>query len=326
MSSKELTIGILLPVYNVAEYLEECIESILGQIDSRAMIILMNDASTDNSASILANYKSHSQIQVIEAPHNRGLSATRNELLKLTDAEYVWFIDSDDAMHEGAYQFVMKQLEQVTVDIFVGDYVSWSSKRKIVKKSFVGVQKKLCENKDNSFLKNIAENNSNFVWNKIYRREVIKNILFKEGVNFEDIYFMTDISFNCMNYIYYSYPLIDYRKREGSIVNSINNKYIDDYLNAFVYRIETWKQSNKKEESKFLYYLYYKSFNRYVGLMKELSDRGDKELIVYTYEKYNNLFVSFKKKSKINISFIRRAKILYKYKWLQKEALANSLR
>ena len=325
MSSKELTIGILLPVYNVAEYLEACIESILGQIDSSAMIILMNDASTDNSASILADYKNHSQIQVVEAPYNRGLSATRNELLKLTDAEYVWFIDSDDVMHEGAYQFVIKQLEQFAVDIFVGDYVSWSSKRKTVKKSFIGVQKTVCKNKDNSFLKNIAENNSNFVWNKIYRRDVIKNVMFKEGMSFEDIYFMTEISFNCMNYIYCSYPLIDYRKREGSIVNSINNKYIDDYLGAFVHRIETWKKYNKKEDNEFLYYLYYKSFKRYVGLMKELSSREDKELMAYAYEKYNKLFISFNKKSKINISFIRRARMLYKYKWLKKEALNNSL-
>lgn len=111
MNKKDITINILIPVYNVEDYVEECIESILAQIDTRASVLIMNDAATDNSASIIEHYKKHPQVDVFDAPHNRGLSATRNALFDMAQADYVWFIDSDDVMHEGAYTAVMSQLK-----------------------------------------------------------------------------------------------------------------------------------------------------------------------------------------------------------------------
>ncbi len=288
MSSKALSISILIPVYNVAEYVEACLESIIKQIDARAEVIVMNDAATDNSYEIISRYKTHPQIQVLQAPYNRGLSATRNALLKQATGEYVWFIDSDDLMNDGAYKAVMSQLKKLDSDVLCADYVSLRGSKEVSKKGFIGKSNKNYKNTNNSFIDNIIENNSNHVWNKVFRRELIKTIAFKEGVNFEDIYYMTDLAKNLFTYSYLKMPIIKYRDREGSIIQNIDKKYVDDYLNAFIYRVDNYQQLDKKDKG--YKYLLYKVYKRYTGLIKRIDKSNQPELLEYTYDAYHDYF------------------------------------
>ena len=259
MNKEDLTIGILIPVYNVADYVEECIESILTQIDTRASILIMNDASTDNSAAIIKRFENHPQVQIFDAPHNRGLSATRNALFDMAQTQYIWFIDSDDVMYEGAYKSVMSQIEKLNSDVLCADYVSLRGKKEVEKKAFIGKANKNYINKRNSFLDNIIENNSNHVWNKVFRRQVIQDIRFKEGLNFEDILYMTDISLKSFQYSYLKQPVIKYREREGSILKNLDKKYVDDYLYAFTYRVEKYQRIGRDDG---YHYLLYKAYKR----------------------------------------------------------------
>lgn len=313
MSHNDLSIAILIPVYNVADYLADCLDAIIKQIDSRATIIVMDDASTDNSFEILKSYESYPQVQIVAAPCNRGLSATRNALLALTNAEYIWFIDSDDVMNDKAYDLVMKALFSDPVDVLIGDYQSWRGDTKKVKKAFIGHNGETFENSNNSFLKNIVKNNSNFVWNKVYRRETIENIPFK-NVKFEDVYFMTQLSFHCRNYKYCHYPLINYRKRESSIVNTINENYVNDYLNAFIHRVNEWRSRQHDDADDFIYYLLYKTFNRYSGLMKELFRENNTALSDYTYQYYHRIFIVYYQEAKNNLGWIQDLKMQIKFK------------
>lgn len=287
MKKDDMTIGILIPVYNVAEYVEECITSILAQIDSRATILIMNDAATDNSADIIKRFESHPQVQIFDAPHNRGLSATRNALFDMAQTDYIWFIDSDDLMYEGAYHSVMSQLETLNSDVLCADYVSLRGKKEVRKKAFIGKANKNVTNKNNSFLDNIIENNSNHVWNKIFKRQVIQNIRFKEGLNFEDILYMTDISSKSFQYSYLKQPIIKYREREGSIVKNLDKKYIDDYLFAFTHRVDNYQRSEKKDNYP---YLLYKVYKRYVGLLKKIASNNQTDLLKTTYDQYDSYF------------------------------------
>ena len=287
MKKEDITISILIPVYNVEEYVEDCIESILAQIDTRASILIMNDAATDNSAMILERYKSHPKIEVFNAPHNRGLSATRNALFDIAQTEYVWFIDSDDLLYENAYSSVMHQLEKLNSDILCADYVSLRGKKEVRKKAFIGKANKNYTNKRNSFLDNIIKNNSNHVWSKVFRRKIIQDIRFKEGLNFEDILFITDVSLIDFKYSYLEKPVIKYREREGSIIKNINEKYVDDYLTAFAYRIDNYQRIDQKDEYS---YLIYKVYKRYAGLLEKIDKNNQKYLLKYTYYKYNKYF------------------------------------
>ena len=287
MNKEDLTIGILIPVYNVADYVEECIESILTQIDTRASILIMNDASTDNSAAIIKRFENHPQVQIFDAPHNRGLSATRNALFDMAQTEYIWFIDSDDVMYEGAYKSVMSQIEKLNSDVLCADYVSLRGKKEVKKKAFIGKANKNYINKRNSFLDNIIENNSNHVWNKVFRRQVIQDIRFKEGLNFEDILYMTDISLKSFQYSYLKQPVIKYREREGSILKNLDKKYVDDYLYAFTYRVENYQRDEGKDG---YHYLLYKVYKRYIGLLNKIAKNNQEDLLKDTYDQYNKYF------------------------------------
>lgn len=287
MNKEDLTIGILIPVYNVADYVEECIESILTQIDTRASILIMNDASTDNSAAIIKRFENHPQVQIFDAPHNRGLSATRNALFDMAQTEYIWFIDSDDVMYEGAYKSVMSQIEKLNSDVLCADYVSLRGKKEVKKKAFIGKANKNYINKRNSFLDNIIENNSNHVWNKVFRRQVIQDVRFKEGLNFEDILYMTDISLKSFQYSYLKQPVIKYREREGSILKNLDKKYVDDYLYAFTYRVEKYQRIGRDNG---YYYLLYKAYKRYIGLLNKIAKNNQEDLLKDTYDQYNKYF------------------------------------
>ena len=287
MNKEDLTIGILIPVYNVADYVEECIESILTQIDTRASILIMNDASTDNSAAIIKRFENHPQVQIFDAPHNRGLSATRNALFDMAQTQYIWFIDSDDVMYEGAYKSVMSQIEKLNSDVLCADYVSLRGKKEVQKKAFIGKANKNYINKRNSFLDNIIENNSNHVWNKVFRRQVIQDVRFKEGLNFEDILYMTDISLKSFQYSYLKQPVIKYREREGSILKNLDKKYVDDYLYAFTYRVENYQRIGKNDG---YHYLLYKVYKHYIGLLNKIAKNHQEDLLKNTYDQYNKYF------------------------------------
>ena len=313
--SKPITISILIPVYNVADYVEECLNSILAQIDDNAEIIVMNDASTDNSWEVLQAYQTHPKITLVQAPHNRGLSGTRNALLPLATNQYVWFIDSDDAMHDGAYAKVVNALASMDVDMLGGNYMAWRGDNKRPKKAFVGTANQIINNDSLQFIKNIVENNSNHVWNKVYKRSVIEKISFQQGKKFEDIYYMTDLSKVIKNFAFIDYPLIDYRERQGSIVQTLDKKYVDDYLGAFIYRVDTWYELNPNfSNDKFSNYLWYKTFNRFAGLVKKLDDAAQHDMIVYVNMRYASTFFEYQQQAAARLDWLRCLRSKYEAK------------
>ena len=312
MNKNDITINILIPVYNVEEYVEECIESILAQIDTRASVLIMNDAATDNSAAIIECYKKHPQVEVFDAPHNRGLSATRNALIDMDQADYVWFIDSDDVMHEGAYTAVMSQLQALHSDVLCADYVSLRGTQEVSKKAFIGAHNKNYKNTNNSFIDNIIKNNSNHVWNKVFKRELIQDIVFKEGVNFEDIYYMTDIALKEFTYSYLKQPVIKYRERAGSIIQSLDKKHINNYLDAFIYRVDNYKKISEANSG--YYYLLYKVYKRYIALLLKIDKNNQPVLLKYTYDKYHDCFSKYYLSAFKKLPFYQKLAIHFKKK------------
>ena len=313
--SKPITISILIPVYNVADYVKECLNSILVQIDDNAEIIVMNDASTDNSWEVLQAYQTHPKITLVQAPHNRGLSATRNALLPYAQGEYVWYIDSDDIMHAGAFAQVSEQLHKHPVDVLFGDYIAWRDDYRRQKSGFVGEPNRIYRNEQASFYKDLVKSNSNYAWNKIFKKSVIEQIRFKENLKFEDIYYMADLSKIVGDFLYIKSPLIDYRERQGSIIQTLDKKYVDDYLNAFIYRVDTWYELNPNSlNDKFSNYLWYKTFNRFAGLVKKLDDAAQHDMIVYVNMRYASTFFEYQQQAAARLDWLRCLRSKYEAK------------
>ena len=129
-------ISIIVPVYNVASYLEDCLESVLQQNFQNCEIICINDASTDNSDLILQRYAlKYTQIKVVTHTQNQGLSAARNTGLKYAKGKYVWFVDSDDMIMPNALKELYYIIEKENIDIVYFDMIRIKEddyKRKVV--------------------------------------------------------------------------------------------------------------------------------------------------------------------------------------------------
>ena len=184
-------LSVIIPVYNVEEYLEECLNSVCNQTLTDIEIICVNDGSTDNSGDILQDFaKQDTRIQIINQ-ENAGLSAARNTGLKYATGEYITFLDSDDWISLDYYETLYNSAKENDADIAVGNVISWFHNAKMgfgyaSKFSFSDMKDVIVTHTDkNNILQSCA------VWNKIYKRELIfgNNLTFYHGKMVEDFPF-----------------------------------------------------------------------------------------------------------------------------------------
>ena len=115
-------VQVIIPVYNVEKYVQECIESVLHQQTKYSyQAILVNDGSTDTSRTLLENYAQRPNITIIDKP-NGGLSSARNIALQNIDARYVLFVDSDDYISENAIEQLVSKADASSADIVEGNH------------------------------------------------------------------------------------------------------------------------------------------------------------------------------------------------------------
>lgn len=126
--STQVDISIILPVYNVEQYLEACLDSILEQdANIRCQIIAINDASTDNSLGILNTYKDQKEVDltVVSLKGNKGAGYARNIALKHIKGEYTMFIDSDDLLKPNTFSRLLPIAKSSLSDVIVFAYDLW---------------------------------------------------------------------------------------------------------------------------------------------------------------------------------------------------------
>ena len=110
-------ISVIVPVYNVEQYLDRCVDSIINQTYKNLEIILINDGSTDNSGQLCDELaKKDDRIRVIHK-ENGGLSDARNVGINVAEAELIGFIDSDDYIDEDMYEVLMTNLKRANADL-----------------------------------------------------------------------------------------------------------------------------------------------------------------------------------------------------------------
>jgi CDP-glycerol glycerophosphotransferase len=118
-------ISVVIPVFEVAEYLPRCLDSVLGQPGPPIEVIAVDDASPDGSAAILdARAAADPRLRVVHLPVNGGQGPARNAGLDLASGEYVWFVDGDDQLADGALAAIGARLAHSRPDVLLIDWVS----------------------------------------------------------------------------------------------------------------------------------------------------------------------------------------------------------
>ena len=220
-------ISVIVPVYNVEEYLEECLESIKRQTYTDIEVILVNDGSIDRSKEICERYcEKDSRFKLLNQ-ENKGLSGARNRGMLESKGEFISFVDSDDVLKEDMLEQLMKQMTSEDIDIVECWYTNEKqelelSTPKNVKTIFQGDSKEalvsLC--KDNIVRLNAVA--------KLFRRQVIVNFPFLEGLFYEDVYGGIGILKHIRKMVKINYIGYYYRVRQGSIMNrEFNIKNLD---------------------------------------------------------------------------------------------------
>lgn len=212
-------ISIIIPVYNVEQYIERCITSILNQTYNNIEVILVNDGSTDRSGDICQKYEEiDSRIKVIHQK-NAGPSEARNKALSIAIGKYVSFIDADDYVEKDYIMYLYRLLTKSEGDIACCNTQNFK-KGVIVerqkRKEYVCIM-----NSEEALSQMLYEKKfSNSVWGKLYRREVIDNITFPKGKIFEDMYTTYKFFLNSDKVVYGNLKKYFYMKHENSIMST----------------------------------------------------------------------------------------------------------
>ena len=235
---KELSplVSVIIPVFNVAPYLREALDSVIQQTYPQLEIIIVDDGSTDGSGEICDEYCSDARVQVIHQ-ENRGLSGARNAGLDRAAGEYIAFLDSDDAWHPDFIRKLLGAMENV--DIAICQYEV--HRQKLETRGYIQPAAKKGFYSRKEALRALVERTINVsVWNKLYRKELWTEIRFPEGHNYEDIDTTYRVFDLCSRISFLDEPLYLYRKRPDSITQNGSRKNMEDrdlacrHLEAFV--------------------------------------------------------------------------------------------
>ena len=246
-------LSIIVPIYNAEKYLKKCLDSLVNQDYKKKEILLIDDGSKDKSSEICDEYaRRYSFIQAIHK-ENGGCSSARNLGIVQAQGAYLAFVDADDCLDHDFYSILMDNLIKTQSDIVACSYINEYSENFSIKRKQDTVPEPIIFEGYKSALESMtAKKNSieGFVWNKIWKREIIENQQFRTDVTIieDSIYSWTAIS-KIKRACYIDLPMYHYRIIPTSITR---NSSLDKYYKALcIY--ETMIEEAKKIAPKCLH-------------------------------------------------------------------------
>lgn len=231
MEQNKPLISVIVPVYNVEKYVGRCLTSITNQSYTNLEIIVVNDGSTDNSLSVCEAYAAKDNRIKLITQKNRGLSGARNTGLRHYTGEYVTFVDSDDWIHCNMIEYLYNLLIRHDTDMSLCSCLRISEEI-IHDKEYKEVEGTTYTRDE--FMRIFLSGARTACWSRLFRRDIIFDFEFPEGLNCEDyIYMYEAIRRIKKGVVGNELPLYYYYVRSNSIVNeSFGIKKFDQYYSA----------------------------------------------------------------------------------------------
>ena len=222
-------ISIIVPIYNVEDYLRECLDSIQKQTYPNFECIMVNDGSTDNSKQIAEEYLVDSRFRLINQS-NQGLSGARNTGIShiREESTFVAFVDSDDYVYPEFLEVLIEHIED-DVDIIEGMIECYHDKIKVDNVSH-NFEKQILTTKDEKLGKLALNELRVGVFPKLFRKNLLTEDFFPKGWIFEDLAVVPELVSNSGKWIKLSKVLYGYRIRPNSITNK---EFSEEKLSIF---------------------------------------------------------------------------------------------
>lgn len=218
-------ISVIVPIYNVEEYLNDCLQSILNQTYKDYEVILVDDCSSDSSLEICKLFvSSDSRFKLVKRDINGGLSAARNTGLSFACGDYIAFIDSDDRADKNYLDYLLKSLTLNNSDIAVCGITEILSNNRIIRKH----SNDICVSKEEALKIMLYQREfDTSAWGKLYKKELFSNVRFTENIFYEDLDIMYRLFEKCNRISYTDITSYIYIHHKKSILrNGFNEKHL----------------------------------------------------------------------------------------------------
>lgn len=288
MEIQDIKISVIVPVYNVQDYLERCLDSIINQTYRNLEIILVNDGSTDNSEEICNKYCNIDSRMTIINKLNGGLSSARNAGMEICTGDFISFIDSDDYIHPMLYEICLSISKQVDVDYVEFNLTKVFGDKKFSELNFsnyeIHTAKEVLQCRVN------WEKHHVYACNKVFKRDFIMQFKFPHIAEVgEDNFIFNQYVLKINRVAFVPLYLYYYFQRQGSLTKSIFNK---EHLGSLKARIELfWLVKNNYHEisEKQLYWVV-KYFFIDFGIFTEQRNDRDKKMRLALIEIFMNVY------------------------------------
>lgn len=238
----DTAVSIIVPIYNVQEYLRQCLDSAIGQSLQSIEIVCVNDGSTDSSQDIVDEYASHDPRIVVVEKENGGPSSARNAGMDIACGKYILFLDADDFIDIELCARTYEKAEASDTDLVFYNAVLFSNGRKLSRNFFVypDIDGIFCPCDYPLVMTQVSP------CNRLYRADLMKNLRFKEGILYEDQPFSAEVNIVARRAVIIDYPLYFYRKENPvSITTSLSTSM--GIFDSFDYLKQVLKLYDKKE-------------------------------------------------------------------------------
>ena len=260
-------VSVIVPVYNTENYLNKCIDNLLNQDYPNLEIIVIEDASTDNSKQKLEKYKDAPNIKILYNKKNKGLAYSRNKGISNSNGEYISFIDSDDYVEPTFYTKIMNKMIKNNANVAICPIkIIYENRNNL---TIINS----CFSPNNAKIGYINNGLSASACNKIFQKSLFEHVRFNDEKINEDVSVIIPIIINTDKITYVSDTSYNYIQRENSIQNAefsmkrfdifdevdnllskiSNQENYNDYkdaiinsqlINLLIYKIETIKNNN----------------------------------------------------------------------------------
>ena len=230
-------VSIIVPVYNVEDYLEECVKSIMAQSYKNLEIIIVDDGSTDGCPAMCDSLKKGDKRISVIHKQNGGLSDARNVGIDAASGKYICFVDSDDYIHSKYVEKLLTAVLESGADMSVCGFtnIELDGSRKIEEKP-----EKAILDADGYWETLFSRMRITFVvaWDKLYKKELFKKLRFAEGKINEDEIILLDLVNSCKKISIVGDSLYYYRERPDSIMGKKDKAMSGDAYESLLIRAD----------------------------------------------------------------------------------------
>lgn len=245
-------ISVIIPIYNVEEYLSKCLDSVINQTYTNLEIICVNDGSPDNCQQILEEYKSKDKRIIVIEQENGGVSIARNRALEVVTGDYIAFIDPDDWIELDFYETAIKKLKEHNADIFCGGIFDEYEDRTVKRENKLPVKEVITDKNEfllYAFKRDYYRNFGAFLWNKVFKAGLFENVKFDETLFVgEDIVVFTVVALKANKFAYTYTAYYHYLQRATSALHSVNLEKRETILTSYDLMLNLLSQYSISEE------------------------------------------------------------------------------